>query len=64
MKLKFFLFNFMKYFRNIAELFFYMEELRHLVRRYDEVIQRYYVQYMYGYDSVVLNEAVQNLTVS
>jgi len=49
--------------KNIAELFFYMEELRHLVRRYDEVIQRYYVQYMYGYDSVVLNEAVQNLTV-
>lgn len=41
-----------------------MEELRLLVRRYDEVIQRYYVQFMYGYDSVVLNETVQNLSVS
>jgi len=43
---------------------FYMEELRLLLRRYDEVVQRYYVQYMYGFDSIVLNEAVQNLSVS
>uniref|UniRef100_H2ZNY3 Nck-associated protein 1 n=1 Tax=Ciona savignyi TaxID=51511 RepID=H2ZNY3_CIOSA len=49
--------------RHLGELLFYMEELRLLVRRYDEVIQRYYVQYMYGYDSVILNEAVQNLSV-
>ena len=50
--------------RHLGELIFYMEELRLLVRRYDEVIQRYYVQFMYGYDSVVLNESVQNLSVS
>nr|CAB3264230.1 nck-associated protein 1 [Phallusia mammillata] len=49
--------------RHLGELIFYMEELRLLVRRYDEVIQRYYVQFMYGYDSVVLNETVQNLSV-
>nr|XP_018671569.1 nck-associated protein 1 isoform X2 [Ciona intestinalis] len=49
--------------RHLGELLFYMEEIRHLVRRYDEVVQRYYVQYMYGYDSVILNEAVQNLSV-
>lgn len=41
-----------------------MEEMRQLVRCYDEVIQRYYVQYLYGYDAVVLNETVQNLSVS
>jgi len=49
--------------RELGELLFYMEELRHLVRKYDEVIQRYYVQYMYGYDSIILNENVQNLSV-
>ncbi|CAK8685235.1 nck-associated protein 1-like isoform X1 [Clavelina lepadiformis] len=49
--------------RHLGELLFYMEELRQLIRRYDEVVQRYYVQFMYGYDSVVLNEAVQNLSV-
>lgn len=43
---------------------FYMEEMRQLVRSYDEVIQRYYVQYLYGYDAIVLNETVQNLSVS
>lgn len=42
---------------------FHMEELRQLVRIYDEVVQRYYVQFMYGYDAVVLNETVQNLSV-
>ncbi|XP_039255502.1 nck-associated protein 1-like isoform X1 [Styela clava] len=49
--------------RYLGELIFHMEELRQLVRSYDEVIQRYYVQYLYGYDAVVLNEAVQNLSV-
>lgn len=50
--------------RYLAELIFYMEEMRQLVRSYDEVIQRYYVQYLYGYDAIVLNETVQNLSVS
>lgn len=42
---------------------FYIEEMRRLVRKYHEVIQRYYLQFMFGFDSVVLNETVQNLSV-
>ena len=42
---------------------FYIEEMRHMVRKYHEVIQRYYLQFMFGFDSVVLNETVQNLSV-
>uniref|UniRef100_A0A8C4NIK5 NCK-associated protein 1 n=1 Tax=Eptatretus burgeri TaxID=7764 RepID=A0A8C4NIK5_EPTBU len=46
-----------------AELIFYMEELRRLIRRYSQVVQRYHVQFLSGFDSVVLNELVQNLPV-
>lgn len=46
-----------------AELMFYMEELRALVRKYAQVIQRYHLQYLAGFDAVVLNELVQNLSV-
>lgn len=49
--------NFLK--RHIAELIFYMEELRAHVRKYGPVMQRYYVQYLSGFDAVVLNELVQ-----
>lgn len=49
--------NFFK--RHIAELIFYMEELRAHVRKYGPVMQRYYVQYLSGFDAVVLNELVQ-----
>uniref|UniRef100_A0A8C3LB21 Nck-associated protein 1 n=1 Tax=Chrysolophus pictus TaxID=9089 RepID=A0A8C3LB21_CHRPC len=49
--------------RHIAELIFYMEELRAHVRKYGPVMQRYYVQYLSGFDAVVLNELVQNLSV-
>lgn len=45
--------------RHIAELIFYMEELRAHVRKYGPVMQRYYVQYLSGFDAVVLNELVQ-----
>lgn len=45
--------------RHIAELIFYMEELRAHVRKYGPVMQRYYVQYLSGFDAVVLNEMVQ-----
>ena len=34
-----------------------------LVKKYNQVMQRYYVQYLAGYDSVVLNQAIQNLNV-
>lgn len=36
-----------------------MEELRAHVRKYGPVMQRYYVQYLSGFDAVVLNEMVQ-----
>uniref|UniRef100_A0A8C5A0C9 Nck-associated protein 1 n=1 Tax=Gadus morhua TaxID=8049 RepID=A0A8C5A0C9_GADMO len=47
--------------KHIAELIFYMEELRAHVRKYGPVMQRYYVQYLSGFDAVVLNEL--NLSV-
>ena len=50
--------------RHIAELIFYMEELRAHVRKYGPVMQRYYVQYLSGFDAVVLNELVQVKTIS
>ncbi|XP_043931181.1 nck-associated protein 1 isoform X2 [Protopterus annectens] len=49
--------------KHVAELIFYMEELRAHVRKYGPVMQRYYVQYLSGFDAVVLNELVQNLSV-
>ncbi len=48
--------------RYLPELLFYMEEIRSLVRKYAQVIQRYYVQYLSGYDAVALNQAMQGLT--
>ncbi|RXM30390.1 Nck-associated protein 1 [Acipenser ruthenus] len=48
--------------KHIAELIFYMEELRAHVRKYGPVMQRYYVQYLSGFDAVVLNELVQAYT--
>ncbi|XP_072333764.1 nck-associated protein 1 isoform X2 [Scyliorhinus torazame] len=49
--------------KHVAELIYYMEELRAHVRKYGPVMQRYYVQYLSGFDAVVLNELVQNLSV-
>ena len=48
-------------FRQIAELLFHMEELRGLIVKYSQVIQRYYLQYLSGYDAIALNELIQNL---
>ena len=42
-------------------MLFYMEELRGLVRKYSQVVQRYYVQYLSGYDALALDQATQNL---
>lgn len=47
----------------IVELIFYMEEFRVYVRKYGFVMQRYYVQYFFGFDVVVFNEFVQNFFV-
>ena len=49
--------------RQLPELLFYMEELRGLVKKYNQVLQRYFVQYLSGYDSVMLNQLIQNLAV-
>ncbi|XP_035825856.1 membrane-associated protein Hem isoform X2 [Aplysia californica] len=51
------------YDRQLPELLFYMEELRGLVKKYNEVIQRYYVQYLSGYDAVHLSQLIQNLSL-
>ena len=48
--------------RYLPELLFYMEEARALVRKYSQVIQRYYVQYLSGYDAIALNQCMQGLT--
>ncbi|PSN55803.1 Membrane-associated protein Hem [Blattella germanica] len=49
--------------RQLPELLFHMEELRVLVRKYSQVMQRYYVQYLTGYDAISLNMMVQCLQV-
>ncbi|KAK7790225.1 hypothetical protein R5R35_014534 [Gryllus longicercus] len=49
--------------RQLPELLFHMEELRVLVRKYSQVMQRYYVQYLSGYDAISLNQIVQTLQV-
>ncbi|XP_017304740.1 membrane-associated protein Hem-like, partial [Diaphorina citri] len=49
--------------RQLPELLFHMEELRLLVRKYSQVLQRYYVQYLAGYDAVSLHHGMQSLSV-
>uniref|UniRef100_A0A1Q3FXH3 Putative membrane-associated hematopoietic protein n=1 Tax=Culex tarsalis TaxID=7177 RepID=A0A1Q3FXH3_CULTA len=49
--------------RQLPELLFHMEELRALVRKYSQVMQRYYVQYLSGYDAIDLNFKMQQLQV-
>lgn len=40
-----------------------MEELRGLVIKYSQVIQRYHVQYLSGYDAIAVNELIQVLYI-
>ncbi|XP_046405356.1 membrane-associated protein Hem isoform X2 [Ischnura elegans] len=47
--------------RQLPELLFHMEELRFLVRKYNQVMQRYYIQYLSGFDAVSLNHICQSL---
>lgn len=49
--------------RQLPELLFHVEELRSLVHKYNQVIQRYYVQYLQGYDAVALNQIMQNISM-
>lgn len=50
--------------RQLPELLFHMEELRTLVRKYSQVMQRYYVQYLSGFDAIALNHMIQNLQIA
>ncbi|XP_076471600.1 nck-associated protein 1-like isoform X3 [Babylonia areolata] len=49
--------------RQLPELLFYMEELRGLVKKYNQVMQRYYVQYLSNYDAVCLNSIIQSISM-
>lgn len=49
--------------RQLPELLFHMEELRALIRKYYQVIQRYYVQYLSAYDAIALNQIVQTVSM-
>ncbi|CAH2224659.1 nck-associated 1-like isoform X1 [Pelobates cultripes] len=48
---------------HIAELIFYMEEIRVALRKHVPIIQKYHIQYMAKFDALVLSEILQNLTV-
>ncbi|XP_053564242.1 nck-associated protein 1-like [Bombina bombina] len=48
---------------HLAELMFYMEEIRAAVKKYIPVIQRYHIQYLAKFDALVLSDVIQNLTV-
>lgn len=45
--------------RQLPELLFHMEELRALIKKYSQVLQRYYTQYLCGYDAIALNQLIQ-----
>lgn len=47
----------------IAELIFLMEEMKRLLGKHSWVIQRYHLQYLCNYDSQVLSDIIQNMTV-
>nr|CAH7728492.1 unnamed protein product [Callosobruchus chinensis] len=47
--------------RHLPELLFHMEDLRVLVRKYSQVMQRYYVQYLSHWDAITLKEIMQKL---
>ncbi|XP_061785032.1 nck-associated protein 1-like [Nerophis lumbriciformis] len=47
----------------MAELLFHMERLRGLMRKYQHVVRRYYVQYLAQFDALVLNDTMQKMQV-
>lgn len=47
--------------RQLPELLFHMEDLRVLIRKYSQVMQRYYVQYLSHWDAITLKEYMQKL---
>lgn len=49
--------------RQLPELLFLIEEVRALVRKYNQVISRYYVQYLADYDAIALKNTVQSVSM-
>ncbi|XP_043979004.1 nck-associated protein 1-like [Gambusia affinis] len=47
----------------MAELLFFMEKLRGLMKKYNHVVQRYHVQYLAQFDALLLNDTIQNIYV-
>ncbi|XP_065191143.1 nck-associated protein 1-like [Sycon ciliatum] len=47
--------------RQLPELLFYMHELRALAKKYQQVLRRYFVQYMNGFDHSLLSEVIQKI---
>ncbi|EEC12517.1 membrane-associated protein Hem isoform X3 [Ixodes scapularis] len=47
--------------RQLPELLFHMEELRGLMRKYSQVVQLYYIQYLSGFDAPALEAAMQGI---
>ena len=43
----------------LAEMLFYMEQMRRLIRKYDKVVKKYYVQYLSGYDVIEFKESIK-----
>lgn len=43
----------------MAELLYYMEKLRGLMKKYQHIVQRYHVQYLAQFDALVLNDTIQ-----
>ncbi|XP_039602736.1 nck-associated protein 1-like isoform X1 [Polypterus senegalus] len=48
---------------NIAELLFYVEKLRIVVRKFKSVLLRYHLLYLAQFDALALNDTMQNLPV-
>jgi NCK-associated protein 1 len=49
--------------RGLPELLYYTQELRALVRKYAQVMQRYFVQYLSKFDVTSLRSSVQKISV-
>ncbi|RMX61247.1 hypothetical protein pdam_00007400 [Pocillopora damicornis] len=47
----------------LPQLLLYVEEVRGIIQKYVSVLQRYFVQYLGGFDVAVLKEVVQKISV-
>lgn len=47
--------------RQLPELLFHIEELRGLVRKYNQIFQLYFIQYLAGFDATALNIILSNM---